>query len=121
MKIENETIQEFIDVLKGFETNKDTEGKVLHNIVYMNRVEEPLNGDARSATSRQIFFGVSCVVINKDSSEIMAVAQEDCGIDRRSDGGTFDGSDKFSELHNLLQTFTEKRGYTILPGQVHPT
>jgi len=120
MKVENDTIQEFIDVLKGIESNEATEGKVLHNIVYMQRAEDPLNGDARSATSRRVFFNVSCIVINKDSSEILAVAQEECGIDRRTDGGSFEGSEKYAELHKILQVFTEERGYTLLPGQAQP-
>lgn len=121
MKIETGSVEEYIDVLKGYMANESTEGKVLHNIIYVHRAEEPLNGkDLRSATSRDVSLHSGCVIVCSDGTEVLAETQEACGIDRQSDGGSFEGSEKYSELLLLLQTYAEEQGYVLLPGIAKP-
>jgi len=120
VRVECETIQDFVDSIKGHE--KSTCGKLLYNILYVSQTKNPVNGNSpRSATSFEIILQASCVFINGDDTEVLIVGGESCGIDRETADGAYDGTKRKNELLLIIEQFTEERGIAVVPGTASAT
>lgn len=106
--------------LADFLTNATLEGRELfQNAVYFQRHEISANSDpVRTSSSKIVILQLYAVIYFEDTSQALLECAEECGFDRTTDGGSFEGSLVFDDLVEELTQTAAKRGWNVLPGVI---
>ena len=108
MRIKCSSVEDFIKNL--------SEGSVFRNAVYEDCNSRPLNGDKHKATSFEIHYSVSTVLLFEDGGQALLECGEVCGIDRHTADGSLDGTVVQQQLQAILKEFCSSKNIRVLPG-----
>ena len=110
MRIKCENLEDFMENIQ--------DAAVYQGYVYVNRSRMSLNGDARNATSFEVFFQASAVVNFGDGGQALVESGQSCGVDRLTGDGGAEGSDVGQNLYRQLVEFCEEQGLVVKPGML---
>jgi hypothetical protein len=105
------SIDDFIVNLRQYPT-------VYNKVVYADITRTGITGSGREMTSFEVFFQASAVVISQDGGEALLQFGQSCGIDRKAQPESIEGSDVAIELKRQLSEYLDHRGFVMLPGVI---
>lgn len=110
MKITTTTVDSFLNNIASAES-------VFNDTVYIERSRRNLNGkNMREATSFQVFFQLSAVLIFSGGGQALLVCGVDCGVDRTTADGDMEGTARLKELEEQVIRFCTEHKLNLLPG-----
>lgn len=110
MRIKCSSVEDFLKNL--------SEGSVFRNAVYEDCNSRPLNGDKQKATSFEIHYSASTVLIFEDGGQALLECGENCGTDRYTGDGSLDGTEVRKRLQMTLKEFCNSKNIRVLPGVI---
>jgi hypothetical protein len=109
MRVQTYNLVDFLDNLK----QSDVVGKT----VWVNRTENPVNGDRRTAAKFSVVFQATAVC-QFEQGELLLDLGVDCGFDYRDCSQDDSASKEAARLRAELIAFCEERGLIVRPGIV---
>lgn len=91
------------------------QGEVAGGVVWVNRTENPVDGNRRDAIKYSVVFQASAVC-EFDDGQFLLELGVDCGFDIRDCNNDCSASDEAARLRAELVGFCERRGLTVRPG-----
>ena len=109
MRITTTSIKDFIANLNGV--------GVYRGVVYYERSKQPLNGKTkRDATVFDIVYQTSAVLEFGEEGQALLVCGIDCGVDRLTGDGGYEGTRRQELDHEKLLEYCAANDLRLLPG-----
>ena len=108
MRIQCQSVQAFLENLEG--------QKVYQKTVYVDKTRHAYGDDDRKASSWDIIFQASAIIEFEDEGQALVQLGVDCGVDRKSDGGEYNGSEEADVRRDTIEAFCKENDLTMRPG-----
>jgi len=110
MRVKTQTLHDFLE-------NISSSSGVVDDIVWMDAIENPLDGDRRNAVKWLVEFHAYAVCQLGDG-EFLLEMNIHCGIDYHDSSNEREGKRSLERLRDALIEQCNERGLTVRPGAV---
>ena len=113
MKVVCTSVNDFLHniTVEGFD-------KVLHRVIYVDYVKNPLGDNQRDCVKWKVFLSASAVMVTEDEGEYLLEVGVNCGVDYTDKSNDLKGSKKALELKSQIEECCKNHNLTIRPGVV---
>lgn len=114
MRVECSNLSEFIQNLE-----LEKEGTVYNNVIYVNIIDQPIDGDKRDSVRTMVVFRVSTIVnVGDGEGQYLLNSEEECGIDYNDMTQEKNGINAANIILQRLEVYCEEHNLKIRPGIV---